>query len=139
MPRKRKAKATEEEINAGSSEVEQAAEAAAEPPREEPQSDTQTAPPPEQETAQQAGPPLDVYNLARWVISIMASSAWQYMGLQPNPGTGQIEKDLNQARIAIDTVVFLGDKIAPHLGEDERREIRNLISDLQINFVQHRE
>ena len=78
----------------------------------------------------------DVYSVAKWVIGIMAATAWQYMGLQVNPATGTIEKDLIQARIAVDTVVFLGDKINPHLNEAERREIRFLISDLQVNFVQ---
>ena len=78
----------------------------------------------------------DVYNIAKWVIGIMAASAWQYMGLQVNPATGKVDKDLIQARIAIDTVVFIGDKISPHLDETDRRQIRSLTNDLQINFVQ---
>jgi len=78
----------------------------------------------------------DVYGIAKWIIGIMSASAWQYMGLQVNPATGKVDKDLIQARIAIDTVVFLGDKISPHLDESERRQIRSLISDLQVNFVQ---
>ena len=78
----------------------------------------------------------DVYSVAKWVIGIMAATAWQYMGLQVNPATGKIEKDLAQAKIAVDTVVFLGDKLHPHLNDAERKEIRSLISDLQVNFVQ---
>ena len=81
----------------------------------------------------------DVFSIAKWVIGIMAATAWQYMGLQVNPATGKVEKDLIQARIAVDTVVFLGDKIHPHLSESERREIRSLIGDLQVNFVRQSE
>ena len=78
----------------------------------------------------------DVYGISKWIIGIMAAAAWQYMGLQVNPATGKADKDLVQARIAIDTVVFLGDKISLHLNESELREIRSLINDLQVNFVQ---
>ena len=81
----------------------------------------------------------DVFSIAKWVIGIMAATAWQYMGLQVNPATGKVEKDLVQARIAVDTVVFLGDKIHPHLSESERREIRALTSDLQVYFVRQSE
>ena len=95
---------------------------------------------PEEESVQSEQPEAqavaDVFSIAKWVIGIMAATAWQYMGLQVNPATGKVEKDLIQARIAVDTVVFLGDKIHPHLSEAERREIRSLISDLQVNFVQ---
>ncbi len=82
-------------------------------------------------------PPLDVYGMIKWVLGLMASSAWQYMGLMPNPASGKIEKDMLQAKVAIDVAVFLGDKIANHLPEDERKNIRNLINDLQVNFVRH--
>ena len=95
----------------------------------------------EEAAAEQQAPPLvaDVYSIAKWVIGMMAAAAWQYMGVQVNPATGKIEKDLVQARIAIDTVVFLGDKIAPYVDETGRREVRALINDLQVNFVQHRD
>ena len=92
--------------------------------------------PTETETDAQV-PPLDVYGLMKWVIGLMASAAWQYMGLMTNPSSGKIEKDLIQAKIAIDVVTFLGDKAASHLPEDERKNIRNLINDLQVNFVKH--
>jgi len=98
---------------------------------------------PEEESFQSEQPEAqaaaDVFSIAKWVIGIMAAMAWQYMGLQVNPGTGKVEKDLIQARIAVDTVVFLGDKIHPHLSETERKEIRSLTSDLQVNFVRQGE
>ena len=57
------------------------------------------------------------------------------MGLQLAPGQKQPIKDMQQAKIAIDTVAFIADKLHPHIGEDDRKVLRNIISDLQINFV----
>ena len=91
--------------------------------------------PGEEETPQS----VDVYGIAKWVIGIMTGAAWQYMGLQTNPATGKVEKDMVQAKVAVDTVVFLSDLISPHLEESERRELRSLVNDLQVNFVQHRD
>ena len=104
-----------------------------EPSAEEPSAEKEAAS--AQSETQEAQAVADVYGIAKWVIGIMAASAWQYMGLQVNPASGKVEKDLVQAHIAIDTVVFLADKISPHIDEANRREIRSLVNDLQVNFV----
>ncbi|MDO8682759.1 MAG: DUF1844 domain-containing protein [Armatimonadota bacterium] len=77
----------------------------------------------------------DVYAMAMWMIGIFASTAWQSMGLQVNPITGKVEKDLTQAKVAIDCAKSLSDHISSHLEESQRRELRGIIGDLQVNFV----
>jgi len=77
----------------------------------------------------------DVFTIVTWMIGVLASSAWQKMGLQVDPGTGTVEKDLEQARIAIDCVISLADRISARLGDSDKRELRGIVSDLQINFV----
>ena len=77
----------------------------------------------------------DIFTIVTWMIGVLASSAWQKMGLQVDPGTGTVEKDLEQARIAIDCVISLADRISAHLDDSGRRELRGIVSDLQINFV----
>ncbi len=57
------------------------------------------------------------------------------LGLALNPGTGQSEKDLPQAKIAIDTIAFLASQIESALPPDERLPLKAMISDLQLNYV----
>jgi len=66
----------------------------------------------------------------------MSQLAWCFMGLRLLPGQKELIKDMDQAKLAIDTLVFLSDKLQPHMEEDDRRILRGMISDLQLNFVQ---
>ena len=81
-------------------------------------------------------PPMDVYSLLGTTVGLLANSAWAWLGLVPNPFSGQMERDFAQARVAIDTVAFLVGQLESHVGEEERREMQNLIANLRINYVQ---
>jgi hypothetical protein len=70
------------------------------------------------------------------LLDQMAGVAWQKLGLQPDMVTGKIEPDLDQARVAIDVVSFLSNKLEPQLDEDDRLQIQSLVRDLKIIFVQ---
>jgi hypothetical protein len=70
------------------------------------------------------------------LLDQMAAVAWQKLGLQPDMVTGQIEPNLEQARVAIDVVSFLAGKLEDQLDEDDRRHVQSLVRDLKINFVQ---
>lgn len=106
-------------------EASEPAEAPAETPGETPGEDT--GPP---------MPPMDVYSLLTTTIALLSNGAWGWMGLTPNPFTGEMEKDLPQAKVAIDTVAFLVDRVEPRLSEAEQRDMRNLLSNLRVNYVQ---
>lgn len=80
-------------------------------------------------------PAPDVYNLLRFVFGLMADQAWQLMGIRLAPGQKEPVKDMVQAKLAIDTAVFISDKLQLHVSEDERRVLRATISDLQMNYV----
>lgn len=71
-------------------------------------------------------------------IDILQQGAWISLGLISDPATGQIEQDLNQARLAIDSVEFLAGKVEGELDEETRRDLKALVSDLQVNFVQQK-
>lgn len=94
----------------------------------------------EPETPEEQGipnlPPVDVYSLLRSFISILGMHAWQWLGLVKNPVTGELERDLAQAKIAIDSIVALSGKLEGKISESEQRDLQGMISDLQINFVQ---
>ena len=105
-----------------------------------PERSSGTAPGSESSTQEASGgpteaPPPNIYAVLQFVIGLLAEQAWVLMGLRLAPGKKEMQKDLGQARIAIDSIVFLADKLYPHISEEERTAIRSLVSDLQINFV----
>lgn len=125
---------------------EQAEEQSAEPQAEEPQAEpagageaASTAEQPSSGAAEQdeAGgmPPPNVYAMLEFVVGLLSEQAWQLMGVRLAPGQKEMVKDMAQAKLAIDTVVFIADKLQPHVEEEDRRALRALISDLQMNFV----
>ncbi len=58
------------------------------------------------------------------------------MGLVPNPSSGTIEKDLADAKIAIDAFSALLDAMRPQLDGQARRETEALLTTLRLNFVE---
>ena len=83
--------------------------------------------------------PLDVRTLLRLALAQLAAAAWQKMGLQPDPFTNTIVKDLEQARLAIDAAAALLEKLLPHLHGQEARDYQTLLTDLRLNFVKQSE
>jgi len=69
------------------------------------------------------------------MISILSEKAWQTMGLRVKPGTETVQKDLDEARLAIDIVDFLTGKIADGMADTERTRLESLVADLKLNFA----
>ncbi len=78
----------------------------------------------------------DVRSVLALFMGELRNLAWLRMGLVANPMTGEIEKDLAQAQMAINTVGFLADQLEPHVAPEERLPLKAMISDLQLNFVE---
>jgi len=79
--------------------------------------------------------PVDVYGVVQYCISLLSGHAWQTMGLVMNPITRQVERDLKQARIAIDCIEALYRQIEPGMAETDARQSRQVLNDLRMNFV----
>ena len=125
-----------EEVKAEAPPAETKAEA---PPEEtEVQAPEEQPPGPEAEPAEQEAelPLPDVYATLGFMVGMLAEQAWRFLGIRLTPGQKEMVKDLGQAKLAIDTLVFIFDKLHAHVSEDERTAMRELISNLQINFVQ---
>jgi hypothetical protein len=71
------------------------------------------------------------------VISI-ASSAVVSLGLEKNPQTQKIEKNLEMAQYSIDLLVLLRDKTKNNLSGEEKNYLDAIIQDLQFKFIQVR-
>jgi hypothetical protein len=92
--------------------------------------------PEEHPSSARAAEPVDAPGLIRWCISLLAAHAWQSMGLLPNPGTNKIERNLTDARLAIDAAAALVEQVKPRLDDAARREMDALLTDLRVNFVE---
>ncbi|MER3413446.1 MAG: hypothetical protein C4341_04255 [Armatimonadota bacterium] len=79
--------------------------------------------------------PLRIDGLLHYSVHMFAQFAWQRMGLLTDPVTGKSHEDLSQARIAIDVLSRLAEHLDPMLGDQERRDLQNLLSDLRINLA----
>ncbi len=89
---------------------------------------------PEGEAAGEARLP-PVPDLIRLFIGELHGRAWMHMGLIVDPATKQAAKDLPQARLAIDCMASLVDRLAPLLEAAERLDLERLLADLRMNYV----
>ena len=80
-------------------------------------------------------PQLSVKDRIFMSIDILHQGAWIAMGLRADPATGEIEQNLDAARLAIDCVTFLASKIEDELDDATRRELKRIVSDMQMNYV----
>ena len=82
-------------------------------------------------------PPTEA--MVQFAINLFVTDAFQRMGLVADPSTGKAKADLAQARLAIDCVAALVGVIdTPEraLPDDARREIRRILNDLRLNFLE---
>ena len=68
-------------------------------------------------------------------LSLMAMKAWEGMGLVANPMTGKTEKNLGDARLAIDAYAAILELLRPRVDDAARREMDNALTMLRVNFV----
>jgi hypothetical protein len=83
-------------------------------------------------------PSLSVRDRLLMCIDILHQGAWISLGLIADPATGKIEQDLDQAKAAIDSVAFLAGQVERELDDETRRELKSLVHDLQLNYVQQK-
>jgi hypothetical protein len=69
-------------------------------------------------------------------VEILHKGAWLGMGLIADPVTNEIKKDMEGARAAIDTVEFIAKHIEDKLDPKMQRELKNLLNDLRLNYVE---
>lgn len=80
--------------------------------------------------------PIDVYRIVADVIQTFTEVAWAKMGLHHDPLTGRVEKDMAQAKVAIDLASHCVQLLEPQLDDEDRRQLNNVLRDLRINYLQ---
>ena len=59
-----------------------------------------------------------------------------YLGQAANPATGLVTVDLDNAKVAIDTLEFIMDKVKDDLPKEEEEGFTKFIADLKYSFMQ---
>jgi hypothetical protein len=81
----------------------------------------------------------DIYAILQVFLRELERLAWWNLGLDTNPFTGAVERDIEQARVTIDAVSALADLLLPHLEGQQARELRTLVTNLRLNYVKQAE
>ena len=70
------------------------------------------------------------------LILSLASTAQIGLGIAPHPGAGKVEKNLLQARHAIDLMAVLQEKTKGNLSSEEEQLLQALLTDLRMRFLE---
>lgn len=70
------------------------------------------------------------------LIAMWSTTALQAMGKLVNPATGRAEKKLEVAQLMIDLLEMLERKTRGNLSDEERRQLRETLTMLRLNYVE---
>jgi len=79
---------------------------------------------------------ISTRELLIWMLGVLGAKAWQGLGLVPNPASGKIEKDLGDAKVAIDAFSALFEAMRPQMEGQALRDTEALLTTLRLNFVE---
>lgn len=79
---------------------------------------------------------LSVQGILSWTAGLLGNSAWVHMGLTAHPLTGKVERNLPEARRAIDALADMVRHLESISPPENRRELQRILTDLRLNFVQ---
>jgi len=77
---------------------------------------------------------LEIESILNFFIGLTSTKAYQYLGVPTKQGNKHV-KDLEKARLAIDTTIFLVDKLEPYLKEEQNKQLKQIISNLQFTYL----
>jgi hypothetical protein len=78
---------------------------------------------------------VSVYDLIGVSLDQFIEVAWVKMGLRADPITRSESIDMSEAKIAIDVASRFAETLDPHLEDEDRRRVQQLLSDLRMNYI----
>lgn len=69
------------------------------------------------------------------LVFSLAASAQSALGIAPNPMTGQVEKNIPQAKHSINLLEVLLEKTKGNLSDEEAKLLQAILYDLRMRFV----
>ena len=73
------------------------------------------------------------------LVLTFQSAAWIQLGKVKNPATDKVDKDLKQAQYSIDMLDMLLTKTNGNLSDDEGKMLKDVVTNLKMNYVQEQE
>ena len=70
------------------------------------------------------------------LVMMLSSSAMQQMGKLVNPMTNKTEVNIEGAQVTIDMLDMIHAKTSGNLDDDEAKMIKDILSSLQMNYVE---
>lgn len=113
-------------------EASQSEAAAQEAPAVDPQERTPAAEPAAEQP--QTFADIGVNGILRFSTTLLVEQAWIALGIHAAPGK-ETAANLPEARLAIDVLGYLIDKLGPDLDASEKREMEAVLTNLRMNFV----
>lgn len=109
-------------------------------PKSKPKTEPEPTSPEGEEPTERPTTVVDIAALPLWQIlqvflGIFDRVAWQRMGLVVNPQTQEIEKDMEQARAAIDCYEVLLKHLADKVKPEVKQHLETRLTDLKLNFA----
>lgn len=77
---------------------------------------------------------LDIEEILRFFISVTSTKSVLYLGAKLNADQ-EPNKDLEKARIAIDTTKMLIEMLQPLISKEESKQLNEVVSNLQLAYV----
>ncbi len=69
------------------------------------------------------------------LIAMFQTLALQQLGKLTSPVSGKLERDLQQAKITIDMLEMINNKMKGNLNEREKKLLGGVLMELQMNYV----
>ena len=69
------------------------------------------------------------------LVMMFQGAAYQHMGKVMNPVTQKVERDMPQAKGAVDMLGMLEEKTRGNLGDDEARMLEHVLYEVRMNYV----
>ncbi|MEO0106739.1 MAG: DUF1844 domain-containing protein [candidate division WOR-3 bacterium] len=79
--------------------------------------------------------PVPIRDILLMTILSLEGKAWAYLGLTSHPETQKPQKDLAEAKLAIDSIDALFKIMEPILSNEEKKDIQIRLTNLRLNFV----
>ncbi|KPK71890.1 hypothetical protein AMJ87_06285 [candidate division WOR_3 bacterium SM23_60] len=88
-----------------------------------------------EEKAQLLNEPIKVRDYVYFTILSLEGKAWAFMDFIVHPETQKHEKDLTQAKLAIDAMDALFKLAENELTSEQKKDVQNRMTNLRLNFA----